>query len=71
MIATVNLHAHFTIYLTAETARVLISCVVSALTPRERYHKALVVFGITAFVLYIVLLYARMHEPPNVRIKKP
>jgi len=26
MITTVNLHAHFTIYLTAETARFLISC---------------------------------------------
>ena len=29
MITPVNLHAHFTIYLAAETARVLISCVVN------------------------------------------
>jgi hypothetical protein len=27
---------------------------------RERYHKALVVFVIATFVLYIMLLYARM-----------
>ncbi|SRR6266478_4649391 len=31
-----------------------------ALTQRERYHKALVLFAIAGFVLYIVLLYARM-----------
>ena len=32
-----------------------------ALTHREWYHKTLVVFVLVAFVLYIVLLYARMH----------
>ena len=37
-----------------------VTLVIGTLTPRERYHKALVVFGIAAFVLYIVLLYARM-----------
>jgi len=31
-----------------------------ALVRRERYHKALVVFVIATFVLYIMLLYARM-----------
>ena len=31
-----------------------------ALTRRESYHKMLVVFVIAAFVLYIILLYARM-----------
>ena len=29
-----------------------------AFTRRESYHKTLVVFGIAAFVLYIVLLFA-------------
>jgi ammonia channel protein AmtB len=33
---------------------------IGAFTQRERYHKALIVFGIAAFVLYIVLLFARM-----------
>ena len=31
-----------------------------ALTQRERYHKTLIVFVIATFVLYIVLLYARI-----------
>ena len=35
--------------------------VVGALTKREWYHKALVVFTIPVFILYIVVLYARMH----------
>jgi hypothetical protein len=33
---------------------------VGALTARERYHKTLVVIGGALFVLYIVLLYARL-----------
>jgi hypothetical protein len=33
-----------------------------ALTPSERYHKTLVVSGMVVFVLYIVLLFARIHE---------
>jgi hypothetical protein len=33
---------------------------IGALTRREWYHKTLVVFTNAAFVLYIVLLYARM-----------
>jgi len=33
---------------------------VGAATQRERYHKTLIVFAIAAFVLYVVLLYARM-----------
>jgi hypothetical protein len=33
---------------------------VGVLTQRERYHKTVLVFAIAAFVLYIVLLYARM-----------
>ena len=37
-----------------------VALLTGALTRRERYHKALVVFGIATFVLYIVLLYARM-----------
>ena len=37
-----------------------VTLLIGAPTPRERYHKALVVFGIAAFVLYIILLYARM-----------
>lgn len=32
----------------------------SAFTRRELYHKTLVVFGIAAFVLYVVLLFARL-----------
>jgi hypothetical protein len=34
--------------------------VVGALTKREWYHKALVIFTIVVFILYIVMLYARM-----------
>lgn len=34
---------------------------VGAITRRERYHQALVVFGIAIFILYIVLLFTRMH----------
>jgi hypothetical protein len=33
---------------------------IGALTRSERYHKSLVVFGSALFVLYIILLYARM-----------
>jgi hypothetical protein len=33
---------------------------IGALTPSERYHKGLIVFGSALFVLYIVVLYARM-----------
>jgi len=32
-----------------------------ALTQREWYHKILVVFGIASFVLYIVVLFGRLH----------
>jgi hypothetical protein len=35
---------------------------VGACTSRERFHKTLVIFAIAAFVLYIVLLYARMEQ---------
>jgi hypothetical protein len=34
---------------------------IGALTRREWYHKTLVVFGIAVFVLYIVVLFARLH----------
>jgi hypothetical protein len=37
-----------------------LTLVVAVLTKREWYHKALVVFTIAVFVLYIVVLYARM-----------
>ena len=37
-----------------------VTLLLGALTSRERYHKTLVVFGIAAFVLYIILLYTRM-----------
>jgi hypothetical protein len=37
-----------------------VTLLIGALTQRERYHKILVVFVIAAFVLYILLLYARM-----------
>ena len=33
---------------------------IGALTQSERYHKSLVVFSTILFVLYIILLYARM-----------
>jgi hypothetical protein len=33
---------------------------IGALTRSERYHKSLVVFSTVLFVLYIILLYARM-----------
>jgi hypothetical protein len=33
---------------------------IGAFTQRERYHKTLVVFGIAAFVLYIIVLFARL-----------
>jgi hypothetical protein len=34
---------------------------VGALTKSERYHKSLAIFGIAFFVLYIALLFARIH----------
>jgi MFS family permease len=37
-----------------------VTLLVGALTSREPYHKALVVFSLVTFLLYIVLLYARM-----------
>jgi hypothetical protein len=37
-----------------------VALLIGASTPRERYHKMLIVFAIAAFVLYIVLLYARI-----------
>lgn len=37
-----------------------VTLLVGAVTRSERYHKSLVVFGSALFVLYIVLLYARM-----------
>ena len=37
-----------------------VTLLVGALTRRERYHKALVVFAMAMFVLYIALLYTRM-----------
>ena len=37
-----------------------VTLLIGALTSRERYHKTLVIFGLVTFVLYIVLLYARM-----------
>jgi hypothetical protein len=37
-----------------------VALLTGALTRRERYHKTLVLFVIATFVLYIVLLYARM-----------
>jgi hypothetical protein len=37
-----------------------ITLFIGALTRSERYHKSLVVFGSALFVLYIVLLYARI-----------
>jgi ethanolamine transporter EutH len=33
---------------------------IGALTRSERYHKGLIIFGSALFVLYIVVLYARM-----------
>lgn len=33
---------------------------IGAITRREQYHKALIVFGIVSFVLYIVVLFARL-----------
>ena len=33
---------------------------IGALTQREWYHKALVVGGIAGFILYVVLLFARL-----------
>jgi hypothetical protein len=37
-----------------------VALLTGALTQRERYHKTLVVFVIATFILYIILLYARM-----------
>jgi len=37
-----------------------VTLLIGALTRSERYHKGLVVFSIVLFVLYIVLLYARI-----------
>ena len=37
-----------------------VALLIGAATPRERYHKMLIVFAIAAFVLYIILLYARI-----------
>jgi hypothetical protein len=37
-----------------------LTLVVGALTKLEWYHKALVIFTIVVFILYIVMLYARM-----------
>jgi len=37
-----------------------VAFLIGAWTREERYHKGLLSFGIAAFVLYIVLLYARM-----------
>jgi hypothetical protein len=37
-----------------------VALLTGASTRQERYHKALVVFVIATFVVYIVLLYARM-----------
>jgi hypothetical protein len=37
-----------------------VTLLIGALTQSERYHKSLVVFSTLLFVLYIVLLYARM-----------
>jgi hypothetical protein len=34
---------------------------IGALTRREAYHKTLIVIGLVAFVLYIVVLFARLH----------
>jgi hypothetical protein len=34
---------------------------IGALTRREAYHKTLVVFGIVAFIVYIVVLFAHLH----------
>ena len=38
-----------------------LTLLIGALTQRERYHKTLLVFGIASFVLYIVILFARLH----------
>ena len=38
-----------------------LTLLIGALTQREKYHKTLVLFGIAAFVLYIVILFARLH----------
>jgi hypothetical protein len=37
-----------------------VTLLIGACTRRERYHKSMIVFGIAAFVLYIILLYTRM-----------
>ncbi len=34
---------------------------IGALTRRESFHKALVVLGIASFILYIVIVFARLH----------
>jgi hypothetical protein len=37
-----------------------VTLLIGALTRRERYHKALVIFAMALFVLYIALLFTRM-----------
>ena len=50
-----------------ERTNLIFHCVFGAVlaigagTRRELYHKALIVFGFAGFVLYIVLLFARLH----------
>jgi hypothetical protein len=34
---------------------------IGALTRRESFHKALVVIGMASFILYIVIVFARLH----------
>jgi hypothetical protein len=37
-----------------------VTLLIGAVTRREAYHKALIVFGMAAFILYIVVLFARL-----------
>jgi hypothetical protein len=37
-----------------------VTLLIGACTRRERFHKTLIVCAIAVFILYIVLLYARM-----------
>jgi preprotein translocase subunit SecE len=37
-----------------------VTLLIGAITRKEAYHKMLIVFGMAAFILYIVILFTRL-----------